>query len=303
MSTETVCLSVAGEFITEHARNLWEERSFAKALDLLDCLIGITKEQQEEILFGRAQLIGVNNVELVTDEWTPPEHYCPSIKDALKQGEQFPELERRREDEPWRYGCENYKKTRGSKELSAQFFARLVSMVGDAKAQEIVDEVRSECAAQHEADCEAEDRGISQQSIAKVGPFDMARHALKQRLEVAGFDSSALADPEAMMNRGFGKEPMLDPKMESVNGWLLPDGKYYGCGPMEHVGLASTLLPDAKDGEREAEVRGWIKLAKSFTGFHCLGQKKPTKKQLNRIFDYAQKHGRDYEQMLEALPR
>lgn len=297
MSTRTVGFSISGEFITEHARNLWGERAFSKALDLLDCLIGITKEQQESILFGRSKLTGVNDVALEADQWTPPEHYCPSIKDAMKQGEQFPELERRREDAAWQYAYDNYRPTRGNKVEAQAFFKRLSSMVGDTKAQSICDDLMAEYAAQHQSECEAEGQTSPVLSVAA-----MAHHAFKQRLEIAGFDSSALATPEAMINRGMDITPTLDNKMESLNGWLLPDGSYYKCGAMEHVGLASVLLPNVPDAEQEAEKKGWIKLVKSFTGFHCLGQRKPTKKQLTRIFDYAQRHERDYEEMIGGLP-
>jgi hypothetical protein len=123
-------------------------------------------------------------------------------------------------------------------------------------------------------------------------------------MRLAGLDPSALPSAEAMLNRGFGEKPGLDTKMESVNGWLLPNGKFYGCGSMEHAGLAHGLIDDEKveDPEKEAEKRGWIKLARSITGFHCIGSKKPTQKQRNRLFDYAQFHKRDYKELVSHLP-
>ncbi len=41
-----VHFSVTGEFVTKQARTFWHEREFAKAFDLLDCMIGMTKDQQ-----------------------------------------------------------------------------------------------------------------------------------------------------------------------------------------------------------------------------------------------------------------
>ena len=49
---------------------------------------------------------------------------------------------------------------------------------------------------------------------------------------------------EAMMHRGDNITPVLCPDMTSASGWLLPDGKYYGCGSMEHIGLAEALLAE-----------------------------------------------------------
>jgi hypothetical protein len=76
---------------------------------------------------------------------------------------------------------------------------------------------------------------------------------------------------------------------------------------MEHVGLAEQILAteletkQGTDAEQLAEDKGWIKLAKSFTGFHCLGKKKATKKQLTKLWDYAQFHNRDYETLIDLV--
>jgi hypothetical protein len=44
---------MSGEFITERARTLWLEGELVRAFSLLDCMVGMTREQQEGILFGR----------------------------------------------------------------------------------------------------------------------------------------------------------------------------------------------------------------------------------------------------------
>jgi hypothetical protein len=67
--------SITGDYITERSRTFWQERQFSKAFKLLDCLIGITREQQEAIITGKAKVEGVNELDFVPDDWTPPEGY------------------------------------------------------------------------------------------------------------------------------------------------------------------------------------------------------------------------------------
>lgn len=303
MSASVAHFSISGEFITEHSRNLWMERKFKKALDVLGCLIGSTRDQHEAILFGRSKLTGINDLSLEEDNWTTPDGYCASIEMALQQGEHYAELLRRREDDAWDWARENWMETRGSSRERLRFFAYIESLVGKDKAEEIADAVMHEKATKGEDYFEE----ASAPKSARINPIDLAMHSLKQRMENAGLDSSAMASTEAVMNRGYGKAPQIDDKMQSINGWLLPDGRYYACGGMEHVGTAAELMrgkiTDSQDPEKIAEGLGWIKLVKSVTGFHCLWQKKPTKKQLTKLFDYAQKHGRDYEEMILTFDR
>lgn len=303
-SVEQVGFSITGEFITQQARDFWTEHSYTRALSLLECLIGSTFEQREAIIFGQGKLVGVNNVEFQPDNWTPPEGYCPSIKEAMRRGENYVELLRRREDEAWQYARDNWHDTRGKK--AAGYYARIVKLVGEPRAKQIHDAVMGEMSerSQEFADSLHAKEKSKRAGNAVIDAATMARHAMAQRLEMAGFDPTALATPEAMINRGYDKTPELDERMESVNGWLQPNGNYYACGAMEHVGCAASLLPEGTaDPEREAERLGWIKLVKSMTGFHCMGQKKPTKKQLNKLFDYATQHQRDYEEMIQYLPK
>ena len=81
--TNTAHFSITGEFMTEHSRQLWKEREFARAFKVLECLIGSTREQQEGILMGQYRLEGTNELELIPDTWTPPEGYA-SFHEALQ---------------------------------------------------------------------------------------------------------------------------------------------------------------------------------------------------------------------------
>ena len=62
---------------------------------------------------------------------------------------------------------------------------------------------------------------------------------------------------------------MLEPdyKITAWNGWLSPDGKFYACGMMEHITLATQIFadtikePESVNWERFMEVLGWVKIA------------------------------------------
>lgn len=124
---------------------------------------------------------------------------------------------------------------------------------------------------------------------------------MRMAMKKEGFDPDAVATTDALLYRGSNITPELCPDMSSANGWLLPDGKFYGCGTMQHIGLAENILEteleksQISNAEKLAEDKGWIKLAKSFTGHHCLAQKKPTKKQATKLWDYCEFHKLDYE--------
>jgi hypothetical protein len=126
-----------------------------------------------------------------------------------------------------------------------------------------------------------------------------------------GVDPEVIPDVDAMKDRGYGKEPKKDPKMKSKCGWLLPNGTYYGCGSMEHIGLAYELLKDkhpqvaneSSDAEQFAETYGWVKITLGIGGFHVMCKKKVTQKQLDRLFDYCEVHKKNYEKVTQLLSK
>lgn len=334
----TVHFSIQGEFITERARELWEEGEYKQAMDVLDCLIGSTLEQRIEIIEGRKKLIGVNDLDLVSDDWTPPEGYA-TFQEMLALANGGAELKRRREEEAEdkankiaeialkaaRGGYRDDDEIAETRILTAQIH----KLIGRERGAELIENITTERIAERDEI----DRGRNLADIHRdrfMGRFmgryeseeeanifeplesgdDMiARMARTTRaimacnMRAAGLDPTALAEPSAMVGRGYDRKPVIDKAFEHINGWVLPNGDFYGFGSMEHAGQAAQLLPeDTQDPEKEATARGWIKLARSISGFHCIGgDKKPTKKQLNTLFDYANKHGRDYEEMIERL--
>lgn len=309
----TVHFSIEGEFITDFCRNLWAEGAFQKSLDILDCVSGLSFEQQQDILRGTKKLTGVNEIDLVSDNWGPPKGWdYPSFAEVLERASKFPSLQDYQHDEGERLAiraAELYV-TDVSGEESEQIdflLTRSRTLLGEHESADDlfdaeVERLKGEqgkfiAAANYDAPLGSGSSGLTTHEI-------LAHHQRIQ-MELYGFDPSALPDPETVLHRGYNTKPKKASNMSSANGWLLPDGSYYACGGMEHVGVADQVLTEKgetfQDAEQAAEKRGWIKLSKSFTGFHCIGFKKPTKKQLNKLWDYAQHHGRDYEDLIRHL--
>ena len=96
------------------------------------------------------------------------------------------------------------------------------------------------------------------------------------------------------------KDPLPTPTRTVTNhsGWLSPEGKFYACAVMGHVGLADQLGYT----EDEIEKLGWIKIS---TGEIIPNGCPPnyfahgTQAQKNILWDYCQEHGKKYPYWLE----
>jgi hypothetical protein len=309
--------SISGEFFTNHSRQLWAEGKYSKAIDFLDCLDGINQEQKEDILFGRKKLIGTNELDLVFDEWNATNEYddYPTFKEGLSRGDNWAELKELREDKAWEIAYKEWPYHNQSIfDRTANRYGKILSIiakhVGNKRAAHIMDLVHNEKIDERFGKT---DNGYlaPTKTIIKDDPIQLMMARTQNQLMVAaitsGQDPSAVPTVEAMMNCGSNLEVKIDSDMASVSGWLLPNGNYYGCGSMEHIGLATNLMehlnisvPDSNH-ERHAEDLGWIKISKSVTGFHVISKKKVNKKQLNRLWDYSVKHNRDYEELIQYV--
>lgn len=157
-------------------------------------------------------------------------------------------------------------------------------------------------------------RGSSSDSAtsSSIDPLTMLyaeAHANMQMTAAAsGLDFENVPSIDAMMNRGAEIEPVLDEHMTSASGWLLPNGNYYGCGSMEHIGLADALLKHtgssmatSENSELIAESFGWVKISRSMMGLYVICKKTPNKKQFDKLWDYSVLHKKDYEEMVQSL--
>jgi len=311
MSKSTsVCFSITGEFITEKARDFWAEGLFSKAFDVLECLIGSTREQHEAILFGKAKLTGVNEVAYVPDDWTPPKDYA-TVKQALQRGEHYSELleikEVNAKDLLQRAAKLDFDYDYASNSAEINILRRQAAkLIGKQQADELFEQELTDL----EENKQAEEEHEAKMWAKKPSTLDMIAHHAKIRMELAGFDTSVMGDASTILNRGFDVKPKLCSDMSSCSGWLLPDGKFYGCQYMEHIGLACQLLeskyPDAESKyiggfEGKAEDLGWAKIAKHMTGTSIICKKKLTQKQRNKIFEYSEYHKLNYDTLVAGL--
>lgn len=326
----TVHFSITGEFMTKQARDFWREAEYGRAFELLDCCIGINREQQEQIIQGTAKLEGVNKVFIVPDSWEPDDReYYPTLLEALRRGSDYDAYQDLRQVEAIRLLSEvakiNIDPSYATGEDSAnaqQMLWKAEKLIGEDDAAKLLKDFEAEL----DDDFEAEMNRTRPQRIAQVlqrmhndrpeprlSGLDLAVAMASNQMQIAAmqagtWDPSAQGpSPDAILWRGSKLQPTVCKDMSSQNGWILPDGTYYGCGAMEHVGLAANILAmkgledNDQDSEKTAENLGWIKIARAAFGFHIIGRKAPTRKQKDAIFDYCEYHKRDYETTLEEL--
>jgi hypothetical protein len=319
----TASFSISGEFITNHARERWSEGAYAKAMELLECLKGATHEQHLEILFGKKKLIGVNELDLVDDDWDPASEYWdyPSYHEGMSRGDYYHELKELRDEKAWKIAYDEWPYSRQgfvahTHEHSS--WRKVEALVGKERANHIFSQVQDDMIDRPsyfnrppKKDTISPDTTWTPSSkSAEADPLTMMYSTAQQNLLMMtienGGDISSLPSVDAMMNRGSNVEVVLDDHMTSASGWLLPNGNYYGCGPMEHIGLAESLLEHIKvehDGnaERAAETLGWVKISKTGFGLYVCCERKPTKKQFNRLWDYSVVHKKDYEELVRTI--
>lgn len=315
---KTTGFKIHGEWMTTHCRTLWEDHEYSRALKILDCLIDSTMENRIEILMGTKKLEGVNDLDFLDDDWTPPKGYA-TFYEGISRGDNYSELLRRRENEAWDIAYKEWPYSRGglvAHRGKKDTFLKVERLVGTEMAEHIFDAVMRELT---DSERNYLARTGSAPAPAPASPpaanpggvdlaYAMAQNQLMVNTVMSGGDINALPSVDAMKNRGKDITPVVCNDMSSPSGWLLPNGKYYGCESMEHIGLAEALLKDDHAGsvgrfgaEAVAESYGWVKISRSTMGLHVICVKKPTKKQLTKLWDYAELHKKDYKSMIANL--
>ena len=141
---------------------------------------------------------------------------------------------------------------------------------------------------------------------------------LKKLVENTGVDIRAAASMISKMVDGAdtSSKPEEDTIFENESGWILRDGRNFGCEYYQHPEMAMRILqhvfdvtsqdmPD--DPQKDLEQRGALRVQKSADGFtvaFMLGLKasgmnwKPTKDQLKTVVDYCTKFNKPFPQDL-----
>ena len=315
---EKVHFSISGDFITQQARSFWAEVEYLKTFRILECVIGLSKEQIDDIIQGRKKLTGINDLDLVDDDWQPAkgDHY-PSLHDVLKKGESEEELQSYKEDEAREYikrqvyleyelDCpESSDEARTCKRKAKQ-------LIGVDEYENLLEEYIAEYEDRQKpkpavwsfSDPDPEENppmGDWLREQEKAGKLDLSDPITMQN--VMALDPMFFIDKMMNMDKRTAQGDVPQKESELFEkGWLLPNGDYYRCHYMEHQWLAGELLnkkyPDEQNYEKKAEDLGWVKLTGSQT-WPLHFEKKLTKKQCNRLWDYCEKFGFDYKRFVE----
>jgi len=120
----------------------------------------------------------------------------------------------------------------------------------------------------------------------------------------------------SLSSMDWESKPEEDKYFENNIGWILKDGRFFGCKYMHHKSLAFRIFTKilnmseedmTQDFEIKAENMGWVKIQTSLIfnnnepTFYMGMMKKPTQRQLDTIHDFCQKHKVNFpEQFLES---
>ena len=316
--------SITGEFITQTARDLWAEGEYDKSLTFLKTSVpDMGLECQIELIEGRSKLIGVKNVNFVSDDWKMPNDY-PKFSDMLNKAKTGYKYYQKHVETQIIRATEIYNTFLHFKDgnLTNDQWKKLTLewqlLLPEAKEGLIPPFYLS---AWLRTTYKRQPRPyetislLGHESIvyknAHPSVFD-SRDAYDRwcayyfiyepdRSEIWDNRIKALDRINSKATSCETKEPELyiaelDPKMDCEFGWLLPNGDYYGCLWLGHIKLASVLMPDSENPEYSLEKLGAVKIhMDDYQEFHITsGNKKTTDEQNTKIFEYCIKHNKDY---------
>lgn len=96
----------------------------------------------------------------------------------------------------------------------------------------------------------------------------------------------------------WDSKPEVSELKDYTSGYIMRDGTFYGCGYMAHAALGTRIMKNVfgvEDGDPEQELdnRGIVRIQQSAfdQDVVCvMCEKKPTKKQINAVFDFSVEH-------------
>lgn len=268
MKTEAVSLQIDLGGTTDLIREMWSKGRYSKALEILRSA-DVPEEVFDDILSGKARMAnaGVGEGRLVEDDWRPTGKY-PTIAELPKPADEVAVLERKLAEEQeqavellldvdwfrWKQSDEqavNHLLRALRRYPTRLWYRRWVETYG---VKPMIPQTR-------------EDSVFSSSYGDRRTDFDKALDEIADREEPPSH--------------------VPDVEMKSPSGWLLPDGKYYACGYMEHIGLAIELAQ--LDGDEPLD-QGWVMVRPGWLHSH----KPPTQRQIDALFDWAQRHNKSH---------
>lgn len=317
MKTETVHFSICPVWFTNLLRTLWMEHEYGKAFRIADAAFPeMTIEDKIYLVTGRKKLVyddcpdaeEKSIFKLEGDDWKPSGAFAsmkvPTVADVFEQSQLFENnreaFELMREVSVLAHSAKGIPSRKG-----AMTFTAKGSPKGWINARDVVELICRvfpqptseqwhdfwEKYGETVEDIQDEDGGgmIGMLTNLKTAEKDEAE---KQKKLAAQWGPSTANNIDVFMahDRELSNRSTPDPdyKLNAEDGWVLPDGKFYPCGYMEHIWLAGRLGKE----EREAEKAGWIKISHGLSGELYIHKHvdSPTQKQINTVFDWCEKH-------------
>jgi hypothetical protein len=345
--SEMVCFRIDGEWLTDHCRSLVTEGRWRLAMaTLIDGLPGISTDQVFSVLRGSHKLLGVNEVVIV-----PEDRLDDLAKYQRLVRYQFGGIWRRSGRELWQpyaivthLGSEDLPGDVTSRSREKWGRRRILYYADDPKK-----DIQTDSEPGGDMGLAVLWRKLADPPLWIDGHDDSGAAlaealAIGRRLEERGasfeytssfWQSAAITTEErsdpadrlienlgltgkmadaARAIAGDGSNISLEPDREfsSESGYILPDGRFYGCPYMHHSRLADRLLRDefkveAEDPQKEADNRNWLRIqASAFigstpvgSGFVILSPKgRPTTRQKRALADWCIAHEQPYPQDL-----
>ena len=311
--TTTCHFTVDPDGITNLVRDLWRERNYAKALNILMDGFPLSLDDAFAVLSGKKRLVSDDGTtfELGDDK---PVHYegnvtPPSIDALIKRLGYLEKMEpayaeeRHQRLNPVADLDDPYEEPKDAVTKAADAFRNLASKF-EEKTEQVLPQPLKEM--------EGIDKALEILSRKELEHgLDETAKQNKEWLLARKMEAIRTRDPleylkeqDAMWDRPC---PERDSKLEGGDGWILPNGHFYACGHMEHIWLATVLLEKqgysevvTGNAERTAEKLGWCKISHGEDRqLYIHNDKKNTQKQRDTLFDWCEKHGVDYNKYVD----
>lgn len=309
-TTRKMHFSIDGEWLTNLVRQVWVEGDMAKAMHILsEGFPEMPETTRMAIIMGKKKLVGTDRMTIEDDDCkescgipivsmeeqiAAKERKLQEREEALRIREEWEAGETETMSSPWglikvpRSMCEKGYRVSGM----PYYFIKCRKGEEYSEAMDRFAEMFPE---------EVEDAKARTQHC-------MSERRQQDYLRALGMDAANLKASSDAVLRELTRPrqaPVWDRELHSLNGWITPDGKFYGCGFMGHIGLAADM------GTTEGEIeRSWVKVQDPqdplalipregglcFMGVH---DRTITQAQYDTMFAWCQKHGQKLPADLE----
>lgn len=318
MKTTTVHFSICPTWFTNLLRTLWIENEYGKAFRIVDSAFPeMTIEDKIYLVTGKKKLVyaDCDDAEeksifnLSGDDWKPSGAYTgmkvPTVADVFEQSQLFQNnkeaLQLLREVSVLAHSAKGIKSRKGGMGftakgspkgwINARDVVELICRVFPAPSSEQWEDFWSKYG-EEVGDIKGEDEFASLETMVSAITNSVTTQEKDQKELAARWSPTTATNIDVYLahERELSERPAPKPDstVSADDGWITPDGKFYPCGYMEHVWLADKLGKE----EREAEKAGWVKISHGLEGklYIHKGEREPTQKQLDTLFDWCQKH-------------